>query len=123
MTQDFDRIDTEILDPAYKLGAHIHSNSWGCGLGALFCNTYDSAARDVDRYVRSKGDILVLFAGLFDSLLTNIIPITITIENMIFKMKNVGGNDGESVNGFTQSVGSPATSKRFDLGFFSKKKS
>jgi hypothetical protein len=57
---------TPILDQAYKQGARIHSNSWGDrqstppSLPALTAN-YSAAARDVDAFVWSHPDMLLVF--------------------------------------------------------------
>src|SRR5437016_2637647 len=57
---------TPILDQAYKQGARIHSNSWGDRQGvAPPANpptaNYSLAARDVDAFVYSHPDMLVVF--------------------------------------------------------------
>ncbi|MEA2236902.1 MAG: hypothetical protein QOC81_1626 [Thermoanaerobaculia bacterium] len=57
---------TPILDQAYKQGARIHSNSWGDrqntppGFPAPTAN-YSAAARDVDAFVWSHPDMLLVF--------------------------------------------------------------
>ncbi|MEA2166443.1 MAG: hypothetical protein QOK37_4570 [Thermoanaerobaculia bacterium] len=57
---------TPILDQAYKQGARIHSNSWGDRQGtpsplpAPTAN-YSAAARDVDAFVWSHPDMLLVF--------------------------------------------------------------
>jgi hypothetical protein len=57
---------TPILEQAYKQGARIHSNSWGDrqgappGLPAPTAN-YSAAARDVDAFVWSHPDMLLVF--------------------------------------------------------------
>jgi hypothetical protein len=57
---------TPILEQAYKQGARIHSNSWGDrqstlpGLPAPTGN-YSAAARDVDAFVYSHPDMLLVF--------------------------------------------------------------
>jgi len=57
---------TPILDQAYKQGARIHSNSWGDRQGtpvvlpAPVAN-YSAGARDVDDFVWSHPDMLVVF--------------------------------------------------------------
>jgi hypothetical protein len=60
----------------YKAGARIHSNSWGSGFGG-----YSVSAMEVDKFVHSHPDFLVLYAA---------------------------GNDGEEG---VYSVGEPATCK------------
>ena len=57
---------TPILEQAYKQGARIHSNSWGDRQGAgPFSNpptaNYPQSARDVDAFVWSHPDMLVVF--------------------------------------------------------------
>jgi len=57
---------TPILDQAYKQGARIHSNSWGDRQGASPSATtptanYSQSARDVDAFVYSHPDMLVVF--------------------------------------------------------------
>jgi hypothetical protein len=57
---------TPLLDQAYKQGARIHSNSWGDrqgtvpGVQAPTAN-YSAAARDVDAFISSHPDMLVIF--------------------------------------------------------------
>ena len=55
---------TRIFEQAYKQGARIHSNSWGDRQGSL-TNTptanYPQSARDVDAFVWSHPDSLVVF--------------------------------------------------------------
>ena len=57
---------TPILDQAYKQGARIHSNSWGDRQGTPPpfnppTANYSAAARDVDAFVYSHPDMLVVF--------------------------------------------------------------
>jgi hypothetical protein len=57
---------TPILDQAYRQGVRIHSNSWGDRQGASpFANpptaNYPQSARDVDAFVYSHPDLLVVF--------------------------------------------------------------
>jgi len=57
---------TPILDQAYKQGARIHSNSWGDRQGAPNnvnppTANYSQSARDVDAFVYSHPDMLILF--------------------------------------------------------------
>lgn len=54
---------TPLLDQAYKQGARIHSNSWGDMQGQNPPPTanYTAAARDIDAFVYSHPDMLVLF--------------------------------------------------------------
>jgi hypothetical protein len=57
---------TPILDQAYKQGARIHSNSWGDRQGTppQFnppTANYSASARDVDAFVYSHPDMLVVF--------------------------------------------------------------
>jgi len=57
---------TPILDQAYKQGARIHSNSWG-DHGAPTAS-YSQSARDLDAFVYSHPDMLVVFnVGNFGS--------------------------------------------------------
>jgi len=57
---------TPILDQAYKQGARIHSNSWG-DHGAPTAS-YSQAARDLDTFVYSHPDMLIVFnTGNFGS--------------------------------------------------------
>jgi len=57
---------TPILDQAYKQGARIHSNSWG-DHGAPTAS-YSQATRDLDAFVYSHPDMLVVFnTGNFGS--------------------------------------------------------
>ncbi|MDL1870070.1 hypothetical protein FBQ98_11665, partial [Gammaproteobacteria bacterium PRO6] len=57
-------------DTAYQNGARIHSNSWGGGCTDQFgacisgCTVpYDEFARDADRVMRDRDDLLVVFAA------------------------------------------------------------
>ena len=50
---------TPLLDQAYKQGARIHSNSWGDMLSPT--GSYPASARDVDSFVDSHPDMLVVF--------------------------------------------------------------
>lgn len=57
---------TPILDQAYRQGARIHSNSWGDRQGAPPTQipptgNYSASARDVDAFVYSHPDMLVIF--------------------------------------------------------------
>jgi len=57
---------TPILDQAYKQGARIHSNSWGDRQGVALpaappTANYSAGARDVDAFVYSHPDMLVVF--------------------------------------------------------------
>jgi hypothetical protein len=57
---------TPILDQAYKQGVRIHSNSWGDQQGVPFplptpTANYSSSAHDVDAFVWSHPDMLVIF--------------------------------------------------------------
>lgn len=57
---------TPILDQAYRQGARIHSNSWGDRQGVPSgapppTANYTAAARDIDAFVASHPDLLVVF--------------------------------------------------------------
>ncbi|HEY2322650.1 MAG TPA: S8 family serine peptidase [Thermoanaerobaculia bacterium] len=54
---------TPLLDQAYKQGARVHSNSWGDAQGISPPPTanYTTAARDIDAFVYSHPDMLVVF--------------------------------------------------------------
>ena len=56
---------TPILEQAYRQGARIHSNSWGDRQGSASANpptaNYPQSARDVDAFVWSHPDMLVVF--------------------------------------------------------------
>jgi hypothetical protein len=54
---------TPLLDQAYKQGARVHSNSWGDYQGSSVPPTanYSAAARDIDAFVASHPDMLVVF--------------------------------------------------------------
>jgi serine protease AprX len=49
---------TTLFQPAYAAGARIHTNSWGADT-----NTYDSKAHDVDQFMATHRDALILFAA------------------------------------------------------------
>src|SRR6266851_8231878 len=50
---------TPILEQAYRQGARIHANSWGDRSAPLA--SYSAAARDIDAFVFSHPDMLVIF--------------------------------------------------------------
>jgi hypothetical protein len=56
---------TPILEQAYRQGARIHSNSWGDRQGSASANpptaNYPQSARDVDAFVFSHPDMLIVF--------------------------------------------------------------
>ncbi|HEX8618863.1 MAG TPA: S8 family serine peptidase [Thermoanaerobaculia bacterium] len=55
---------TPIFEQAYRQGARIHSNSWGDRQGSLVAPptaNYPQSARDVDAFVWSHPDLLVVF--------------------------------------------------------------
>ena len=55
---------TPILEQAYRQGARIHSNSWGDRQGTLAAPptaNYPQSARDVDAFVWSHPDMLIVF--------------------------------------------------------------
>jgi hypothetical protein len=56
---------TPILEQAYRQGARIHSNSWGDRQGSAAATpptaNYPQSARDVDAFVWSHPDLLVVF--------------------------------------------------------------
>jgi hypothetical protein len=54
---------TPLLDQAYKQGARVHSNSWGDmqGVSPPPTANYTAAARDIDAFVYSHPDMLVVF--------------------------------------------------------------
>ena len=55
---------TPILTQAYEQGARIHSNSWGDAQGQPFAPptaNYPQSARDVDAFVYSHPDMLIVF--------------------------------------------------------------
>lgn len=54
---------TPLLDQAYKQGARVHSNSWGDmqGVSPPPTANYSAAARDIDAFVYSHPDMLVVF--------------------------------------------------------------
>jgi subtilisin family serine protease len=55
---------TPILEQAYRQGARIHSNSWGDRQGNLFDPpraNYPASARDVDAFVWSHPEMLIVF--------------------------------------------------------------
>ena len=57
---------TPALDQAYKQGARIHSNSWGDFQSTT--GSYSHASRDVDAFVYSHPDMLVVFnTGNYDA--------------------------------------------------------
>ena len=55
---------TPILAQAYAQGARIHSNSWGDAQGSPFSpptGPYPQSARDIDAFVYSHPDMLIVF--------------------------------------------------------------
>jgi len=49
---------SELFDPAYRAGARIHVNSWGTQI-----NGYTTTSSQIDTYVRSHPDFLVVFGA------------------------------------------------------------
>lgn len=57
-------IETLFEKPYTSYNAHVHSNSWGDGLGPnAMQRPYNSASQKIDDFVRSKGDALVCFSA------------------------------------------------------------
>jgi subtilisin family serine protease len=54
---------TPIFQQAYDQGARIHTNSWGDRENANPQNTYTAACQDVDEFMWSHPDFLILFAA------------------------------------------------------------
>lgn len=54
---------TPIFQQAYDQGARIHTNSWGDRENASPQNTYTAACQDVDEFMWSHPDFLILFAA------------------------------------------------------------
>jgi hypothetical protein len=52
-----------IFQQAYTQGARIHTNSWGDRENAAVQNTYSAACQDVDDFMFSHPDFLILFAA------------------------------------------------------------
>ena len=48
---------------AYSQGARIHTNSWGDNENAILQNNYSAACQDVDEFMFSHPDFLILFAA------------------------------------------------------------
>lgn len=57
-------IDTLFEKPYTSYSAHVHSNSWGDGLGTNQSQRpYTTASKEIDDFVRTKGDALVCFSA------------------------------------------------------------
>ncbi len=54
---------TPFLSQAYDQGARVHSNSWGDNENAEVQNTYSTGSEDVDAFVWSHPDMVVVFAA------------------------------------------------------------
>ena len=54
---------TPFLEQAYDQGARTHSDSWGDNENAAVHNTYSAATEDVDAFVWSHPDMVVIFAA------------------------------------------------------------
>ena len=52
-----------IFQQAYTQGARIHTNSWGDNENAAVQNNYSAASQDVDEFMFSHPDFLILFAA------------------------------------------------------------
>ncbi|MCG8498944.1 MAG: S8 family serine peptidase, partial [Firmicutes bacterium] len=50
---------SDVFQPAYDLGAKIHTNSWGDSLSGA----YTTDAREIDRFMWEHPDMLILFAA------------------------------------------------------------
>jgi subtilisin family serine protease len=54
---------TPIFQQAYTQGARIHTNSWGDNENAASQNNYTAASQDVDDFMFTHPDMLILFAA------------------------------------------------------------
>jgi hypothetical protein len=54
---------TPIFQQAYTQGARIHTNSWGDNENAVRQNNYTAASQDVDDFMFTHPDMLILFAA------------------------------------------------------------
>jgi hypothetical protein len=54
---------TPIFQQAYTQGARIHTNSWGDNENAAMQNNYSAACQDVDDFMFTHPDFLILFAA------------------------------------------------------------
>jgi hypothetical protein len=54
---------TPIFQQAYTQGARIHTNSWGDNENAAMQNNYSAASQDVDDFMFTHPDFLILFAA------------------------------------------------------------
>ncbi|HEU4730789.1 MAG TPA: S8 family serine peptidase [Kofleriaceae bacterium] len=54
---------TPIFQQAYTQGARIHTNSWGDNENAAVQNNYSAASQDVDDFMFTHPDFLILFAA------------------------------------------------------------
>jgi subtilisin family serine protease len=54
---------TPIFQQAYTQGARIHTNSWGDNENAAMQNNYTAASQDVDDFMFTHPDFLILFAA------------------------------------------------------------
>jgi len=52
-----------LFQQAYTQGARIHTNSWGDNENAFVQNNYSAACQDVDEFMFSHPDFLILFAA------------------------------------------------------------
>jgi fibronectin type 3 domain-containing protein len=52
-----------LFQQAYAQGARIHTNSWGDNENAFVQNNYSAACQDVDEFMFSHPDFLILFAA------------------------------------------------------------
>jgi hypothetical protein len=100
---------TPILDQAYKQGARIHSNSWGDRQNTpSFLPTptanYSTAARDVDAFVWSHPDMLVVFDT--GNMLTNTTPPASSLASpgCAKNTLQVGGTRYTSLHGYDDVV-------------------
>ena len=86
---------TPILDQAYRQGARIHSNSWGDAQGSLFAPptaNYPQSARDVDAFVYSHPDMLIVFnTGNWSGATTLAPPSTLSAPGAAKNTLDVGG--------------------------------
>ncbi len=83
------------LDQAYRQGARIHSNSWGDYHSAT--GSYSQAARDIDAFVASHPDMLVIFnTGNYSS---NVAPPASSLSSpgCAKNTLQVGGTRGSAV--------------------------
>lgn len=92
---------TPIFQQAYTQGARIHTNSWGDREDSNPQNTYTAACQDVDEFMFSHPDMLILFAAGNSGPGTGSVGSPSTAKNTISVGATLRGASANSMAGFS----------------------